>query len=50
MMNWLDYTQLVYREKKIIGIAEEKQAEVDKLLSDIPAFIQYPVEADVYQR
>lgn len=50
MMNWLDYTQLVYREKGIIGIPDEKKEEVEKLVADIPAFIQYPVENDVYQR
>ena len=27
MMNWLDYTQLVYREKGTIGIPDEKRKE-----------------------
>lgn len=50
IMNWLDYTQLAYREKKLIGIDETKKIEVEKLLADKPAFIQYPVDADIYQR
>lgn len=50
MMNWLDYTQLVYREQKLIGIDETKRAETEAILNDPPAFIKYPIEADVYQR
>lgn len=50
MMNWLDYTQLVYREKGIIGIPDEKREEVEGLVANISSFIQYPVENDVYQR
>jgi len=50
MMNWLDYTQLVYREKKSIGISSDKQAEVDNILATAAPFIKYPVADDVYQR
>ena len=50
IMNWLDYTQLVYREKKIIGIAEEKQKDVKEILAEPPAFIQYPCDPEVFQR
>lgn len=50
MMNWLDYTQLVYREKKIVGIALDKINEVQMILNENYSFIQYPVEADVFQR
>ena len=49
MMNWLDYTQLVYREKGIIGIPDEKREEVEGLVANISSFIQYAVENDVYQ-
>lgn len=38
MMNWLDYTQLVYREKKLIGIDETKRTEVESIVSNIPSF------------
>jgi hypothetical protein len=50
MMNWLDYTQLVYREEKLIGLDETKRAEVEAILRDPPDFIKYPVDADIYQR
>lgn len=50
IMNWLDYTQLVYREQKLIGIDETKRAEAVAIVSDVPALIKYPVEADVFQR
>lgn len=50
MMNWLDYTQLVYREQRTICIEETKNEEVLAILSDVPQFIKYPVEADVFQR
>lgn len=49
MMNWLDYTQLVYREEKLIKIDEAKIDEVTSILNDIPTLIKYPVEADIYQ-
>lgn len=50
MMNWLDYTQLVYRERKIVGIASDKVQEVQRILDENYSFIQYPVEPDVFQR
>ena len=50
MMNWLDYTQLIYREKKIIGLCEEKRDEVLRIINAPGAFIQYPLDADVFQR
>ena len=50
MMNWLDFTQLVYRERKLIGIDDAKRSEVLNIISNPPAMIKYPVEADVYQR
>ncbi len=50
MMNWLDYTRLIYREKKIIGLCEEKREEISQIVNEPGAFIPYPVEADVFQR
>ncbi len=50
MMNWLGYTQLVYREKGTIGIPDDKRKEVGDLVANMPTYIQYPVENDVYQR
>ncbi len=50
IMNWIDYTQLVFREAKMIGIAEEKKDEVKRILETPIAFIQYPIAADIFQR
>ena len=50
IMNWLDYTQLVYREQKKISIDETKREEAVKTVAEAPAFIKYPIEADIYQR
>ena len=50
MMNWLDYTQLVYRDIKTIGILEEKTSEVAQILSSNLPFIPYPCDSDIFQR
>lgn len=50
MMNWLDYTQLVYRERKMIGIDDTRRLEAESIVNSAPAFIKYPVDADIYQR
>lgn len=50
IMNWLDFTQLVYRERKIIRIDEAKRNEIIEILSNPPGFIRYPIEADIFQR
>ena len=50
MMNWLDYTQLVYRETKVIGIDQSHIEEINDIINNPPRFIEYPVEPDVYQR
>lgn len=50
MMNWLDYTRLVYRTRSMIGINEEKKSEVADILNNIPHFIKYTGVSDDYQR
>ena len=50
IMNWLDYTQLVFREKKLIGADPDKIDEVLAILRNPAPFIQFPCEADVFQR
>lgn len=55
MMNWIDYTQLVYRanvdeRKSIIGIEPSKMMEVRKILGEKQKFFAFPAEADVFQR
>ncbi len=50
MMNWLDYTQLIYREKKIVGLCLEKKEEVNSIVNETRLLLQYPVDDDVFQR
>lgn len=50
IMNWLDYTQLVYRERKLIGIPDEKMDEVRDIVNNPMPFIPYPTDADIFQR
>ena len=50
MMNWLDYTRLVYREPKTIGIAPEAKEEVNRIISKPAKFINWNVSPDVFQR
>lgn len=50
MMNWLDYTQLVYREKKVIVIDPEKLQEVRQIIENNKKLIHFPDAADIYQR
>lgn len=50
MMNWLDYTQLIYRERKIIGLCEDKKDEVISIVNEQGTLLQYPIDSDVYQR
>lgn len=50
MMNWLDYTRLVYREPKTIGIAHEAISEVLDIISRPAKFIPWDVTPDVFQR
>lgn len=50
MMNWLDYTRLIYRDNKIITVAPERHQEVAELLLEIRPMIKYNGEADLFQR
>ena len=50
MMNWLDYTRLVYREPKTIGISTEAIGEVNRIISHPAKFIPWNVSPDVFQR
>ena len=50
VINWLEYTQYVGRENKQLKILEDKQAEVDELLSTTPPFIDRPTSQEYYQR
>ena len=51
MINWLEYTQLCKRnDEKQLVILEEKQAEVDVILSSVPPFIDRPADHEFFQR
>lgn len=50
MMNWLDYTQLTYREDGAIRIVPEKYDEVCAVLKKPLPFIERPQEHEFFQR
>lgn len=51
MINWLEYTQLAKRnDEKQLMILEEKQAEVDEILSSSPPLIDRPGDHEYFQR
>ena len=51
IVNWLEYTQLAKRneDRKII-LLDEKLEEVDRILNNIPPFIDRPEEHEYFQR
>lgn len=51
MANWLDYTQLVYREEGgIIKLLDEKREEVGAIINTKLPFIDRPEEQEYFQR
>lgn len=50
LFNWLEYTQLAKRENGRIAILPGKQAEVDSILANPPAFIDRPQQHEYFQR
>lgn len=50
MMNWLDYTQLTYREEGKMYVVPEHMEEVKKILSTPFPFIDRPQSHEFYQR
>ncbi len=50
MMNWLEYTQLVFREDGKMMIAADRYEEVLTILSKKPAFIPRPEDHEFFQR
>ena len=51
MINWLEYTQLCKRnDDRQLVILDEKQTEVDEILSSVPPFIDRPADHEFYQR
>ena len=51
IINWLEYTQLARRnENRQLEIVEERQADVNNILSDNPPFIDRPEQHEYFQR
>lgn len=51
LINWLEYTQLIYREDGgIVRILEEKRSEINYIITNKPSFIDRPEEQEYYQR
>ena len=49
-LNWLDYTQLVFRESGKVAILPEKIDEVDEIISHHLSFIDRPEDEVFFQR
>lgn len=50
LVNWLEYTQLVIRDRGKMSILEEKAFEVSAILSTTPSFIDRPEDHEFFQR
>ena len=50
MMNWLDYTQLTFREGGILFIAPSKTEEVRRIIATPLSFIDRPNDHEYFQR
>lgn len=51
MANWIEYTQLVYREERgVLKILDEKRDEVEQIISTKLPFIDRPEEQEYFQR
>jgi hypothetical protein len=49
-INWLEYTQLIFRENGIIEILSEKRGEVAQILAEDAPFIDRPESHEYFQR
>lgn len=50
IINWLDYTQLIYRDSGKIKVLDEKEEEVDRIIAQRLPFIDRPEEEEYFQR
>ena len=50
MVNWLEYTQLIYRENGRIRISPDKREEVTNILNQNRPFLQRPEDHEFFQR
>jgi len=50
IVNWLEYTQLVYRDEGTIKLLPEKIEEARLIVATCPSFIERPEEREFFQR
>lgn len=50
MMNWLEYTQLIYREEGKMSAALDRIDEIQAILNKKSIFIQHPEDHEFFQR
>lgn len=50
MINWMEYTQLVYREDGRMFVSSDKKNEVEKIINRKTTFIQRPEDHEFFQR
>ena len=50
MVNWLEYTQLIFRDEGQIRLLPDKQNEINDILSRKHAFIDRPEDHEFFQR
>ncbi|WP_294495270.1 restriction endonuclease FokI C-terminal domain-containing protein [uncultured Ruminobacter sp.] len=50
MVNWLEYTQLIFRDEGKMMISPEKNEEVNRILSQKLSFIDRPEDHEFFQR
>ena len=50
IMNWLEYTQLIYREDNMMAIDLDHSEEVRSIVSSNPVFINRPEDHEFFQR
>ncbi|SEW38250.1 Restriction endonuclease FokI, C terminal [Ruminococcaceae bacterium KH2T8] len=50
MINWLEYTQLIYRDEGRMILSQEKYDEINRILSQKVSFIDRPEDHEFFQR
>ncbi len=48
--NWLEYTQLIYREDNRMMLSPEKKVEIQQIMSEKISFIDRPEDTEYFQR
>lgn len=50
MLNWLEYTQFIVRERGLARLLEDRREEVEAIVSEPMPFIPRPEDAEFFQR